>query len=78
MAVAVREQDRDLMQEAELPGRIVEEPVQPLARLLHGQGVVGSRSQIRFGVRQRVAQLHRVVAIAGPEVIDDEVARDAA
>jgi len=78
MSVHVREQERDLMYEAELPGRVVEQAEEPLARLADGEGEIGSRSQDWFGVRQRVAQLDGAVAITGAKVIDDEMARDAA
>src|SRR3954467_12743974 len=77
MAVDVREQERDLVHEAELPRRLVEEAVDPLPGLADGNGKIGSRSQDRFGVRQRVAQLDGSVAIPGTKVIDDQMARDA-
>src|SRR3954451_21603634 len=78
MAVDVREQERDLVHEAELPRRVVEEAANPLPGLADGNGKIGSRSQDRLGVRQRVAQLDGAVAIFGVEVNDDEMARDAA
>jgi hypothetical protein len=78
MAIDVREQERDLVHEAELPRRTIEEPADPLPPLADGNGKIGSRSQDRFGVRQRVAQLDGAAAIGGAEVIDDEMPRDAA
>src|SRR3954452_20962716 len=78
MAVDVREQQRDLVHEAELPRRLVEEAEDPLAALPDRNGKIGSRLQDGFAVRQRVAQLDAVVPAPGVKVIDDEMARDAA
>jgi len=78
MAVDFREQERDLVHEAKLPRPLVEKAADPVAGLADGNGKIGSRSQDRFGIRQRVAQLDRGVAIRGAKVIDDEMARDAA
>src|SRR3954467_9896654 len=78
MAVDVREQERDLVHEAELPRRLVEEAEDPLAALPDRNGKIGSRLEDRFGVRQRVTQLDGVVPAPGVKVIDDEMARDAA
>ena len=78
MAVDVREQERDLVHETELPRRVVEQAAEPLARLADGEREIGSRSQDRFGVRQRFAQLDGAVTIPSAKVINDEMARDAA
>src|SRR3954468_16210259 len=78
MAVDVREQERDLVDEGELPRRLVEEAEDPLAALPDCNGEIGSRLQDGFGVGQRVAELDRVVPAARVKVIDDEMARDAA
>src|SRR5207302_868235 len=44
MAVDVREQDRDLVHEAELPGRVVEDAAEPFPALANGDGTIAWRA----------------------------------